>query len=40
MNRISNVEQGIMNFEGHAFRQTSSLEIPCWIFDIRVLKGI
>jgi len=29
-----------MNFEGYAFQHTSLLEIPCWIFDIRVLKSI
>jgi hypothetical protein len=29
-----------MNFEGCAFQHTSSLVIPCWIFEIRVLKGI
>lgn len=27
-----------MNFEGFTFQHTSSLEIPCWVFDIRVLK--
>jgi hypothetical protein len=27
-----------MNFEGYALQLTSSLEIPCWIFEIRVLK--
>jgi hypothetical protein len=27
-----------MNFEGYAFQHTSSLEIPCWIFEIRTLK--
>ena len=29
-----------MNFEGYAFKLTSSLEIPCWIFDIQVKKGV
>ena len=27
-----------MNFEGYAVLYTSSLEIPCWTFENRVLK--